>query len=159
MGLTIRKAGASDQSFVDELGAHSAQTSISPLRAARAEDAAAAFARAVQFYKDRVDGETLIAERDGKRAGFIMLLYDLADDVTLARQAFVVYMAVAEQQRRFGVARALLAAAEEKARARGVSHISLMVTQANEPARSLYEQAGYLDERVQMTKPLDGSTR
>ncbi|MBV8171131.1 MAG: GNAT family N-acetyltransferase [Candidatus Eremiobacteraeota bacterium] len=155
MALTIRKAVAADRKFVDDLGGQSAYTSISPLRAAGPGDAAAAFARATQFYADRADGVTFIAECDGERAGFIMLLFDLTDDVTLTSQAFVVYMAVASAQRRRGIARSLLAAAEEEARTRGVSHISLMVTQANTPARSLYEQAGYLDERVQMTKRLE----
>ena len=36
----------------------------------------------------------LIAERDGERVGFLLLLYDMPDEVTLTQQAFVAYTAV-----------------------------------------------------------------
>ncbi|HLN47394.1 MAG TPA: GNAT family N-acetyltransferase [Magnetospirillaceae bacterium] len=159
MAISIRRARASDSEFVDGLGMQSASTSLSPVRPASADAAATAFRRAMEFCADRNDALTLIAERDGQPAGFLMLLFELTDDVTLQRQAFIVYMAVAPSQRRSGVARTLLAAAEEEARARGASHISLMVTQANAPAKALYEQAGFLDERVQMTKPVRAAAR
>ncbi|MBV8083115.1 MAG: GNAT family N-acetyltransferase [Candidatus Eremiobacteraeota bacterium] len=159
MALTVRRATPVDQDFVNATGTQSAHTSLSPVRPASAHAAAEAFLRAAQFCAEREDGTTLIAERDGERAGFVMLLLDLTEDVTLQRQAFIVYMAVAPEHQRRGVARALLAAAEEEARARGASHISLMVTQANEPARMLYTLAGFIDERAQMTKPLRSGAR
>ncbi|HME82155.1 MAG TPA: GNAT family N-acetyltransferase [Candidatus Eremiobacteraceae bacterium] len=152
MAISIRRAQPDDREFIDSLGKQSASTSLSPIRPASPDAAATAFRRAAEFCADRADGLTLIAQRGGQRAGFLMLLFELTDDVTLQHQAFIVYMAVAPAHRRSGVARALLAAAEEEARARGASHISLMVTQANAPAKALYEQAGFLDERVQMTK-------
>jgi ribosomal protein S18 acetylase RimI-like enzyme len=159
MAPTVRLATAADREFVDTTGTESAHSSVSPIRPASAHAAADAFLRAAQFCAERDDGVTLIAERDGVRAGFVMLLFDLIEDVTLQRQAFIVYMAVAPAHRRHGVARALLAAAEEEARARGASHLSLMVTQSNAPARMLYERAGFVDERAQMTKPLRQSAR
>jgi ribosomal protein S18 acetylase RimI-like enzyme len=159
MPISVRPARSDDRQFIDRAGADSTITSISPIRPARAGDAAAAFRRAAQFCAERRDGLTLIAERDGERAGFVMLLFELTDDVTLQQQAFIVYMAVEPAHRRVGIARALLGAAEEEARARGASHLSLMVTEANEAARTLYERAGFLDERVQMTKKLDKAAR
>jgi ribosomal protein S18 acetylase RimI-like enzyme len=154
MAATVRPATPRDREFVDRLGRESAPSSLSPLRPASAEAAAEAFRRAVTFTADRADALTLIAELDGEAAGFLMLLFDLPDDVTLQRQAFVVYMAVRTASRKRGLGRALLAAAVEEARKRGVAHISLMVTEANAPARALYAQAGFVDERVQMTKKI-----
>lgn len=159
MSVTVRVAGAEDRDFVDQVGTESAHTSLSPMRPASEQAAAAAFRRAAQFCAERDDALTLIAERDGERAGFLLLLLDLTEDVTLQRQAFIVYMAVAAAHRRQGIARTLLEAAEEEARARGASHISLMVTQANAAAKSLYDRAGFLDERAQMTKPLGPAAR
>ncbi len=70
------------------------------------------------------------------------------------RQGFVAYMAVDPQQRRFGVGSALLAAAEDEARRRGLPYMALMVTEENEAARRLYRRSGYRTERRLLCKPL-----
>jgi ribosomal protein S18 acetylase RimI-like enzyme len=97
---------------------------------------------------------TLIAERNGERAGFLLLLEELPDEVTLLPGAFVAYMAVDAGAQRAGVGSALLAAAESEARRRGVPYMALMVSEENEAARRLYERDGYRTERRLLCKLL-----
>ena len=82
------------------------------------------------------------------------MLDTLDDEVSGLPQGFIAYMAVEPSARRTGVARALLAAAEARARERGLPHIALMVTEDNAPARELYAQAGYRTERRLLCKTL-----
>src|SRR6202011_2262251 len=95
--------------------------------------------------------DVLIAEENGERVGFLLLLYDVPDEVTLTDQAFVAYAAVEPHARGRGAGRAMFAAADEYARAAGLRYVSLMVTEDNAPARTLYEHAGYATERRMMT--------
>ena len=53
---------------------------------------------------------------------------------------------VSAQARRGGLGRALLAAAVERARARGCRRIKLDTAERNEPALALYRSAGFSDE-------------
>ncbi|HEX3549206.1 MAG TPA: GNAT family N-acetyltransferase [Candidatus Elarobacter sp.] len=151
--VAVRTGGGDDRAFVRDLGRRSASTSVSPLRAARDEDVLEAFDRLIDFVWTRRH-DALIAETDGARAGFLLLLYDVPDEVTLAEQAFVAYMAVEPSVRDRGVGRALLDAAEANARAHGLRALSLMVTDDNAPARALYEHAGFVTERRMLTKLL-----
>jgi ribosomal protein S18 acetylase RimI-like enzyme len=82
------------------------------------------------------------------------MLTDLPDEVTGSEQGFVAYMAVEPDARRHGVGKALLTAAEDAARARGLPFVSLMVTESNASARELYAQAGYVTERRLLCKAL-----
>jgi len=97
---------------------------------------------------------TLIAERAGARAGFLLLLDNLPDEVTLVTGAFVAYMAVEAGSRRAGVGAALLSAAENEARRRGLPYMALMVSETNQPARLLYGASGYRTERRLLCKHL-----
>ncbi len=56
---------------------------------------------------------------------------------------------VGEEFRRRGVGRALLDAAVREAEARGARRLTLRVLAPNEPARRLYESAGFVVEGVQ----------
>jgi GNAT superfamily N-acetyltransferase len=69
-------------------------------------------------------------------------------------QGFVAYMAVEPAWQGTGVGTALLAAAEDEAKRRGLQFMALMVTEENEPGRRLYERAGYRTERRLLCKPL-----
>lgn len=111
------------------------------------------FERLLLFVYDQPH-ELLIAERDGKRAGFVLILTTLPDEVTLMPQAFIAYMAVEPHERNQGVGAALLAAAEDAARRAGLPYIALMVTEENTAARNLYERAGYTTERRLLCKTL-----
>ena len=152
--VTVRRGRtADDRAYVRDLGERSATSSVSALRAARHADVVLSFQRLMDFCFGRAH-DTLIAELDGERAGFLVLLYDVPDEVTLGEQAFVAYTAVEPHARRHGIARALLDEAERRARELRKPYMSLMVTDDNEPARTLYERAGFVTERRMMTKPL-----
>jgi ribosomal protein S18 acetylase RimI-like enzyme len=158
MPISVRPARLDDRAFIDNLGATSALETISPLRLVPHHVAAEGFRKLLEYCDGR-SRALLVAERDGQRAGFAIVLFDLMDEVSQRPQAFIAYMAVASAHRRRGVATALLDAAEEEARRAGLSHLTLMVTEAAEPARSLYAKTGFQDERVQMTKPIARAAR
>ncbi|HZX68945.1 MAG TPA: GNAT family N-acetyltransferase [Candidatus Elarobacter sp.] len=151
--VEVRRGLRADRDFVRDLGRRSATSSLSAVRKARYDDVLEAFERLADFVYGRRH-ELLIAERDGARAGFLLVLYDIPDEVTMAPQAFIAYMAVEPAARGRGVGRALLDAAEAHARAEGLPHMSLMVTDENAPARALYDGAGYQTERRLLSKPL-----
>ncbi len=152
-GATVRRGGADDRAFVLDLGRRSASSSVSAVRTADEADVVLAFERLVAFVYER-EHLALIAEVDGRRAGFLLMMYDIPDEVTLAEQAFIAYTAVEPEVRRSGVARALLDEAERYARAAGLGYLSLMVTEDNAAARALYDGAAFATERRMMTKPL-----
>ncbi|MGD0051134.1 MAG: GNAT family N-acetyltransferase [Vulcanimicrobiaceae bacterium] len=151
--IAVRRGDRADRDFVRDLGRRSAASSVSAVRDARIDNVVIAFDRLTAFVYER-HHEALIAEEDGERVGFLLLLYDVPDEVTLSDQAFVAYTAVEPRARGRGVGRALLDRAEELARSAGLQYVSLMVTEENDPARRLYAGAGYATERRMMTKHL-----
>ena len=151
--VTVRRGNRDDRDFVRDLGRRTATSSVSAVRIAKYDDVIDSVEKLAGFVFVRKH-ETLIAERDGERVGFLLLLYDVPDEVTLTQQAFVAYTAVEPHARGAGVGRALLAAAEAHARAQGLAYLSLMVTEDNAPARALYDGFGFVTERRMMTKAL-----
>ena len=159
MAVSVRRARLDDRGFIEKLGETSSIETVSPIRTALPHATGAAFRKLLAYCAERSGNVTFIGEDNGVRAGLLIVVFDVPDDVTQQQQAFIAYMAVEREHRRRGVARALLAAAEEEARQRGMSHISLMVTEASAPARAVYAQAGFVDERVQMTKAIARAAR
>ena len=151
--VAVRRGNRDDRDFVRDLSRRTATSSVSAVRIARHDDVIDSVERLADFVFGRRHA-ALIAERDGERVGFLLLLYDMPDEVTLTQQAFVAYTAVEPHARRRGVGRALLSAAEAHARAEGLQYVSLMVTEENVPARALYDGAGFVTERRMMTKSL-----
>jgi len=151
--VAVRPGGRDDREFVRDLARRSATTSVSGVREARHDDVLEAFERLAEFVYGRRH-DVLIAEEDGERVGFLLLLYDVPDEVTGTEQAFVAYTAVEPLARGRGAGRAMMDAAEGYARARGLRYVSLMVTEDNAPARALYDKAGFVTERRMMTKLL-----
>ena len=152
--IVVRLGGESDRAFVEHLGKRTVMDSVS----ARREDVVPEM---VLSNYDRlleiVDSQShvlLIAEVDGARAGFLIMLDELPDEVTGSAQGFIAYMAVDRAFRRHGAGKALLARAEDEARRRGLPYMSLMVTDENTPALNLYERAGYVTERRLLCKTL-----
>jgi ribosomal protein S18 acetylase RimI-like enzyme len=146
-------AAAADRAFVKELGRRCAMTSVGTLRRASEGAVRAAFDRLCDIVEDQPH-VTLIAQSAQRRLGFLLLLDDLPDEVTSLPQGFVAYMAVDPECRRAGVGAALLAAAENEARRRGLPYMALMVTEENAAARRLYERGGYRTERRLLCKLL-----
>jgi ribosomal protein S18 acetylase RimI-like enzyme len=152
--VAVRPGTRDERDFVRDLGRRSASSSVSAVRDARYEDVLISFDRLIDYVFSRRH-ELLIAEdTEGTPLGFLLMLYDLPDEVTLTEQAFVAYTAVEPSARRRGVGRALMEAAEAAARAAGLTYFSLMVTEENGAARALYDHAGFLTERRMMTKRL-----
>jgi ribosomal protein S18 acetylase RimI-like enzyme len=151
--VTIRRATSGDRAFVRDLGRRVATTSISSLRSGSPELVEEAYERLVDYVLTR--DHAIFVASDGERAcGFAMVVFDLPEEVTLAEQAFIAYMAVEPSFARRGIGRALLEAIESLARDRGIPHVSLMVTDENDAARALYDAAGFATERRLMTKVL-----
>ena len=154
VSIEVRRATPDDDRFISALGSSTALSSISRLRHVSDDTAALSFRRLLMFCRERPGTIDFIADVDGEPAGFLILLTDVPDDVTLKEQAFVAYMAVAEPLRSRGVGTALLRTAEAEARRLRLPHLCLMVSADNAPARALYERAGFSAERVQLAKAL-----
>jgi ribosomal protein S18 acetylase RimI-like enzyme len=151
--IAIRRGTARDRSFVIDLGRRVSLTSVSAVRAGQPARVMFAYDRLADYVWTR-DHAMIIAEEGGVAAGFALLLFDLPDEVTLEDQAFIAYMAVDPARQRRGIGRELLTTIERLARERGLTHLSLMVTEGNDAARTLYEDAGFATERRLMTKVL-----
>ncbi len=146
-------AADEDREFVESLGRRTAMASVGTMRHAPERMVRGAFDRLLDLVENQ-SHLTLIAEADGVRAGFLLLLDALPDEVTALPQGFVAYMAIEPHRRREGIGAALLAAAEDEARSRGLPYMALMVTEENEAARRLYERGGYRTERRLLCKTL-----
>jgi ribosomal protein S18 acetylase RimI-like enzyme len=128
-------------------------TSVSPFRKTMGSLVALSYDKLLDFIFAQ-SHEILIAEAEGRSIGFLLLLDALPDEVSMAPQAFVAYMAVEPDAQRRGIGRALLNAAEGLARERGLPTITMMVTESNVPALDLYTSSGYRTERRLLCKPL-----
>jgi ribosomal protein S18 acetylase RimI-like enzyme len=149
--VAIRRGERGDRDFVLDLGRRVAETSVSSLRTAALPLVESAFRTLTEYVWSR-DHDTLIAEEAGRTVGFVLVVHDLPDEVSLTEQAFVAYMAVEPGARRRGIGRALLDAVERLAAERGVDYVSLMVTEENAAALDLYADAGFATERRMLTK-------
>ena len=154
MTVRVRPARPDDQPFITALGLETALDTVSPVRALTRPAAEAAFRRLTAFCKERPGSVVFVAEREAERAGFLILLTDVPDDITQERQAFVAYVAVSAQARGQGVGRALIQAAIAEGQRRNLPHISLMVSADNQAARALYESEHFMHDRILMSRPL-----
>jgi [ribosomal protein S18]-alanine N-acetyltransferase len=150
----VRLARNDDLEFIDALGLETALDTVSAVRNFSSQAAADAYRRLVSFCRERSGTVTYIAEQDGRRAGFLILVTDLPDDISQEPQAFVAYVAVVRELRREGIGRALIQAALAEGQRRKLPHVSLMVSADNAIARSLYESEGFLPERILMTRAI-----
>jgi len=150
----VRRATPDDDRFISALGSTCAASSVSHIRPVSETVVALSFQRLLMFCRERPGTIDLIAEVDGERAGFLILLTDIPDDVTQEEQAFVAFMAVAEPVRRSGIGKTLMRNAETEARRLGLPHLSLMVSADNGGARALYAGEGFVEERMLLTKAI-----
>lgn len=153
VAIVIREGRSADRPFVEELGKRTMGDSVARFRYVNDAMLEASYEGLLDFVF-RQSHVLLIAEDNGKRAGFVLMLDTMPDEVTRMPQGFIAYMAVEPSARRRGIGSRLLAAAEDEARRRGLPYMGLMVTEDNAAARALYERAGFLTERRLMCKPL-----
>ena len=102
-------------------------------------------------------GALFLAVEDGALAGYAICEQEEGRSPTWRWPATflaVVDLVVAPDRRGRGTGEALMAAAEQEARARGVEALDLMVTATNEPARRLYERLGMRADLITYRKPL-----
>jgi ribosomal protein S18 acetylase RimI-like enzyme len=144
---------AADWGYVRDLGRRTAMTSVASIRPAPQAAVGAAFERLCDLVESQSHA-MLIARRGDERVGFLLLLDSLPDEVTLMPQGFLAYMAVEPAWQRRGIGSALLRAAEDEARRRGLPYMALMVTEENAAARKLYDGCGYFTERRLLCKLL-----
>lgn len=153
MDLSIRPGTAADRPFVEALGKRTLADSVASFRFATQSMLEASYDGLLAFVYLQ-SFHLLVAEHAGARAGFVLMVLDMPDEVTRMPQGFIAYMAVEPSHRRIGIGSCLLKAAEDEARGRGLPYMGLMVTQENAAARALYERAGFLTERRLLCKPL-----
>jgi ribosomal protein S18 acetylase RimI-like enzyme len=151
--IEVRNGEPSDREFIADLARRTVLTSVAPFR----DPPPGALQRALSRLLKAVDEQphvTLVAECDARRAGFILLIDGLPDEMTATPQGFIAYMAVEPALQRRGIGTALLKAAESEAKRRGLPYMTLMVTEGNLAAQSLYERGGYVTERRLLCKLL-----
>jgi ribosomal protein S18 acetylase RimI-like enzyme len=82
----------------------------------------------------------------GKTNSDVLVLDDLNGSVMVGHdghRGWLYYVAVAPAQRRKGLGRALVAAAEDWLRLRGVPKVHLMVRETNQAVAAFYREVGY----------------
>lgn len=98
--------------------------------------------------------EVFLAEVDGAAVG-VCTVVDKFSTFAAATTLNVHDIAVLDEHRGEGIGRALLDRVEERARERGCARVNLEVLDDN-PARRLYERAGFEAKSTYMVKPLTG---
>jgi GNAT superfamily N-acetyltransferase len=103
-------------------------------------------------------GAIFVAADDADAAIGWGVVVEQDDDVFVVaeerRHAYVAELFVVETLRRAGLGRALIAACEDWARARGLNVMQIGVLPGNAGAHSLYRRQGYADYGIQLRKYL-----
>jgi ribosomal protein S18 acetylase RimI-like enzyme len=103
------------------------------------------------------DGAVLVAEVDRALVGFVTVwarFRSAEPDDDPSEHGFVSDLVVTEAQRRRGIGRALLRAAEARAREAGAGALCLSVKAGNTAARSLYAAEGFVVSEILLEKRL-----
>lgn len=154
MTITIRPASAEDASWILPLSARLHDFGPPAWRPREQMDRAVA-ASIDEALRTPADGQTVIVaeDADGAPAGFIHL-HPAEDFFTGERHTHVSDIVIVASAEGRGVARALMAAADEWARAQGHRLLTLNVFGGNTRARGLYERLGYEVDTMKMVKLL-----
>jgi GNAT superfamily N-acetyltransferase len=106
------------------------------------------------------DGQVLVADVDGKIAGYVTMLNRVqSDDLDDGNLEFglIADLLVREAYRGTGLGRELIAAAESFAKTHDVRWLRISVMAQNEAARKLYASTGFSEIYVELEKDLDSS--
>ncbi|GAA4870785.1 GNAT family N-acetyltransferase [Luteimonas vadosa] len=137
MSLAVRRAGVDDAEAIAPLF-----DAYRVFYGQRSDRAAARTFLSARLQRD--ESVILLARHGDDIAGFTQL-YPMFSSVALARTWILNDLFVAATCRRAGVARALLGAAAEFARADGALRLELETTPDNAGAQALYRSAGWQD--------------
>ena len=157
---TIRPAVPADLPAIGRLGALLVQThhEFDPARFIAASPATPqgyANYLGTQFTEARV--VILVAEQEGKVAGYVYAGLEGMDYMALRGPAGAIYDVVVDPAaRRQGVGRLLLDAAIERLKEMGAPQVVLSTAAKNDEARRLFAKAGFRPTMVEMTKGLGG---
>ena len=105
----------------------------------------------------REGGALFLVEEDGQVVGHVVCEHEQGGSRTWTWPAdflAIVDLVVLPSHRRRGIGEALLRAAEDEARSRGVAALDLMVAGPNEEARRFYERHGFRADLVTYRRPL-----
>lgn len=158
--LTLRAATSADRELLLRLAGRLAGFDVPHWRTA--DEIASADARAMFAAIDagRSGDEVLVAERGGAQVGCLHMIE--ATDFFGRRHAHLSVIAVDETAEGTGVGSALMSLAEDWARRRRLTLLTLNVFDANIRARRLYERAGFAVETLRYAKvlsPMDDQRR
>jgi len=143
--IRVRPARSSDRGFVRETAERLSDFDLPPWRSP-AEIVAGEVRTIDAYFRGELPGaEVLVAEAGREPLGFAFLETG-RDYFTRLEHAHVGILAVAAGSEGLGAGRALLAAAEDWTRARGLSVLTLNVFEGNARARRLYERSGFETE-------------
>ena len=103
------------------------------------------------------DGRVLVAERNGDLVGWLVSVVD--EGPVFVREdkratGYVIELFIEEGARRSGVGGALLRAAEDDFRARGLRTMMIGVMAGNANARAAYQARGFEPYALQLIKPI-----
>jgi GNAT superfamily N-acetyltransferase len=103
----------------------------------------------------RVDVRIVVAERSGDVLGYVYAAIEQLSWKELRDEAGFIHDVVTEEDvRGAGVATALMEAAIEWIRSRGVPRVMLWTAAPNERARRLFEHLGFRPTMIEMTREL-----
>jgi GNAT superfamily N-acetyltransferase len=158
--LRIRHAAPADRAWLLPLVPRLHEFGPPPWREVRHMNAAVAEGLAAALEAPAEGTALLVAEQaaDAAPLGFVHVV-TAADYFTREPHGHVSDLVVARAGEGRGVGRALLAAAERWALARGYRLLTLNVFVGNDRARALYERCGYVPEWTKMVKELRASRR
>lgn len=151
-------AGAGDYPWIFEGMAEAVWVSLTPHRQeqiAREEVFRHHRKHAMGFagHEDFPNLAIIARDREGNRAGFVWVA-EYSMDGAGKPHGCVMDIFVAPACRRRGLARRLMAEAENWCRSRGLKYLLLSVAPHNQAARELYRAEGYEVERLIMSKDL-----
>jgi len=156
--LVIRRARESDLPTLGRLGAHllRAHYAFDPNRfMAPGDDPEGGYAWFLGTQLRDPAVVVLVAERDGSVVGYVYAGLEPQSWKELREAAgFIHDVVVAEGGRRHGVASALMEAAVEWLRDRGVPRVMLWTAEQNEGAQRLFAKLGFRRTMIEMTKEL-----
>jgi ribosomal protein S18 acetylase RimI-like enzyme len=150
--VTIRRATEDDRPILSALALRLADFPLPAWRQADEIAAADTDAMRTAVRGNRPDDEVFLAFRESAAVGCLHIL--ATTDFFGKRHAHVSVLATSQAAEGSGVGRALMAHAEEWARRRHLSLLTLNVFAANERARRFYERQGFTPETVKYVKPV-----